>query len=321
MDRTVTLFDVPQHRLREVQKALSILDVEAALQAMDTLVRQYPAHPEIRREEAIVRFLQETFVEPKKPAQLFTRFSAFKKILKEYSYTPDYLPDLERAYFGRIVDAAVDEPLGPVYGYPPGYFLLKAGRLEEARQSLSGELDQPGIGPKKRAHLLGYVGDVFIAGGEIEQARRYYVEAIQADTSGIDTKTLLDEDTRALILGTYIPEGLGGIWAASVGHILGVFPPPVFNDSNDLMAFFKEFNTLRSAMGADETDNTAGRVFYHALIMVENEALFRVLKGADMMELRKLMRSINSSLYRFYTKASMARRDSGDAPDNNNDDD
>ncbi len=201
-NRTVTLFDVPQQRLREVQKALSVLDIEAALQTMDILVRQYPAHPEVRREEAIVRFLQESFEESKKPAQLFTRFSAFKKVLKEYSYTPDYLPDLERAYFGRIVDAAGDEPLGPVYGYPPGYFLLRAGRLEEARHSLSKELDQAGIGPKKRAHLLGYIGDVFIAGGEIEQARRYYVEAIQADPSGIDTKAMLDEDTRALIVGT-----------------------------------------------------------------------------------------------------------------------
>ncbi len=109
--------------------------------------------------------------------------------------------------------------------------------------------------------------------------------------------------------------GLGGIWAASVGHILGVFPPPAFKDSNELMAFFKQFTALRNAMSDDDTDYTAGRVFYHVLVMVENESLFRVLKGADMMELRKLMRSINPPLYRFYNKASMARRDSGGAPD------
>jgi hypothetical protein len=164
--------------------------------------------------------------------------------------------------------------------------------------------------------LLGYLGDVFIARGEIEEARHYYVEAIQADPNGIDTKSLLDEDTRALVLGTYIPEGLGGIWAASVGHILMVFPPPLFRDSNEVMAFFKTFNGLRSDLGKDDSDETPGRVFYHALVMVENEPLFRVLKGADMMELRKLMRTINPALYRFYTKATMARRDRGDSPDN-----
>ena len=283
MDRTITLFDVPQRRLKEVQKALSTLDLSGARQYMDLLIRQYPDHPEVKREDAIIRFLEDTFSTITKPTQLFTHFSAFKKLLKEHSYVPEYLPDLERAYFGRVVDAAGDEPLGPIYGYPRGHLLLKAGRLEEAKQSLLGELSQGGIGPKKRAHLLGYLGDVFIAGGEIEQARRYYVEAIQADTSGIDTKAMLDEDTKALILGTYIPEGLGGIWAASVGHILMVFPPPVFEDSNDLMAFFKEFNRLRSDLGKDDSDETAGRVFYHALVMVEHEALFRSLKGADIM--------------------------------------
>lgn len=312
MDRTITLFDVPLRRLKEVQKALSALDLEAVRPIMELLVRQYPNHPEVRREDAIVRFLQETFSDVKKPAQLFTQFSAFRKLLKEHSYLPEYLPDLERAYFGRVVEAAGDEPLGPIYGYPPGYLLLKAGRLEEARESLTEELSQSGISAKKRAHLLGYLGDVFIAGGEIEQARRYYVEAIQADTSGIDTKALLDDDTKALILGTYIPEGMGGIWAASVGHILMVFPPPVFRDSDELMAFSKEFNRVRSELGKDDSDDTPGRVFYHALIMVEHEALFRVLKGADMMELKKLMRSINPSLYRFYTKVSTARKDSED---------
>ncbi len=312
MDRTITLFDLPQRRLREVQKALSTLDLEAAGRNMEVLVRQYPDHPEVTREHTIVRFLQETLSDIKKPAQLFNQYSAFKKLLKEYSYLPEYLPDLERAYFGRVVDAAGDQPLSPIYGYPPGYLFLKAGRLPEARQSLVEELSGSGISPKKRAHLLGYLGDVFIAGGEIEQARRYYVEAIQVDTSGIDTKALLDDDTKALILGTYIPEGLGGIWAASVGHILMVFPPPVFGDSNELMAFFKEFNRLRSEMGKDDSDETAGRVFYHALVIVEHEAVFRALKGADMMELRKLMRTINPALYRFYTKASMARKDGHD---------
>jgi tetratricopeptide (TPR) repeat protein len=308
MDRTITLFDVPQRRLREVQKALSVLDLEAAGRTMEVLAKQYPDHPEVRREHTIVRFLQETISTVKKPAQLFTQFSALKKLLREHSYIPEYMSDLERAYFGRVVDAAGDQPLGSIYGYPPGYLLLKAGRLEDARRSLTEELSGSGIPPKKRAHLLGYLGDVFIAGGEIEQARRYYVEAIQADTSGIDTKALLDDDTKALILGTYIPEGLGGIWAASVGYILMVFPPPAFRDSSELMAFFKEFNRLRPELGKDDSDETPGRVFYHALVMVEHEALFRALKGADMMELRKLMRTINPALFRFYTKASMARR-------------
>lgn len=315
MDRTITLFDVPQKRLKEVQKALSTLDLSSARRDIESLVRQYPHHPDVKREETVVRFLEETFSSITKPAQLFTHFSAFRKLLKEISYLPEYLPDLERAYFSRVVDAAGADPLGPIYGYPPGYLLLKAGRLAEARRSLAEELSQPGITPRKKAHLLGYLGDVFIASGQIEQARRHYVEAIRADTSGIDTKALLDDDTKALILGTYIPEGLGGIWAASVGYILMVFPPPEFADSARLMEFFKEFNTLRSGLGKDDSDETPGRVFYHALVMVEHEALFRPLKGADMMELKRLMRSINPALYRFYTKASMARRNGQEIPD------
>jgi tetratricopeptide (TPR) repeat protein len=315
MDRTITLFDVPLRRLKEAQKALSTLDLAAARSNMDSLIRQYPDHPEVKREDIVVRFLEETFRTITKPAQLFTHYSAFKKLLKENAYTPEYLADLERAYFGRVVDAAAHETPGPIYGYPHGYLLLKAGRLEEARESLLEELSQTGITPKKRAHLLGYVGDVYIAGGEIEEARRYYVKAIQSDTSGIDVKALLDDDTKALIQGTYIPEGLGGIWAASVGHILMVFPSPVFRDSGELMAFFKEFNRLRAELGKDDSDETPGKVFYHALVMVEHESLFRSLKGADMMELRKLMRTVNPSLYRFYNKASMARKNGEEITD------
>ena len=316
MDRTITLFDVPQKRLREIQKALSTLDIQTARQAMDLLIKQYPDHPDVRREDTIVRFLDKTLSDIRKPGLLFTQFSSLKKLLKEHSYLPEYFSDLERAYFGRIVDAAGNEPIGPIYGYPPGYLLLRAGRLDEARQSLIDELAQHDLSGKKRAHLLGYLGDVFIARGELEQARRHYMEAILTDPNGIDTKTLLDDDTKALILGTYIPEGLGGIWAASVGHILMVFPAPILADSNDLMAFSKRFNGLRSDLGKDDSDETAGRTFYYALVMVENEALFRVLKGADTMELRKLMRTINPALHRFYTKASMARKNGKDLPGN-----
>jgi hypothetical protein len=94
MDRKTTLFDVPQKRLREIQRSLSSLDIQSARQGMDNLLKQYPDHPEVRREEAVVQFLYDTFIDMKKPAQLFTQFSSLKKLLKEYSYVPEYLPDL-----------------------------------------------------------------------------------------------------------------------------------------------------------------------------------------------------------------------------------
>jgi tetratricopeptide (TPR) repeat protein len=315
MDESVTIFDVPTRKLKEVQRVLSALDLEAARAKIDALLANYPDHELVHREALIVQFLQETLTPEAKPPHLFGRFSAFRKLLKELSYTPDYFADLERTYYGRVVDAFAGSPLEPIYGYPPGYLLFKAGRFDQARESLLGEVSQASLPSKRKAHLLGYLGDLFEARGEIEEARRYYAQAILADWSGIDTKALLDEDVKALILGTYIPEGMGGAWSASVGHILMVFPPRGFRDSDELMNFFKDFNRLRLEMQKEQSEETAGRLFYGALIMVENEMLFRSLKGADMLELRKLMRTINPALYRFYNKATLARRENADILD------
>ncbi len=315
MDESVTIFDVPTRKLKEVQRVLSVLDLDTARAKIDILLANYPDHDFVRREARIVQFLQETLTPEAKPPHLFGRFSAFRKLLKELSYTPDYLPDLERAYYGRVVDAFGDTQLEPIYGYPPGYLLFKAGRLDQAKESLLGEVSQVSVPPKKKAHLLGYLGDLFETRGELEEARRYYAQAILADWSGIDTKAILDEDVKALILGTYIPEGMGGAWAACVGHVLMVFPPRTFPDSDELMNFFKEFNRLRSELQKEQSEETAGRVFYYALIMVENETLFRSLKGADMLELRKLMRTMNPALYRFYNKATLARKENTDILD------
>jgi tetratricopeptide (TPR) repeat protein len=314
MDGNVTLFDVPTRRLREVQNALSSLDIVGARGLMDTLVGRYPDHAAVRREAEIVRFFDETFAAYARPSQLFGRFSAFKKLLKELSYVPEYLSDLERAYYGRIVDAFGEAPVEPIYGYPPGYLLLKAGRLDQAHESLLQEASRASSTPKKLAQIEGYLGDLFAARGEVGEARHYYARAILTDWTGIDAKGLLDDDVRALILGTYIPEGMGGIWAASVGHILMVFSPRTFGDPADAIGFFKEFNRLRSAVEKDDSEETAGRLFYQALIMVENEELFRAVKGVDLMEVRKVMRRVNPVLFRFYNKARLSRTDGKDLP-------
>ena len=190
---------------------------------------------------------------------------------------------------------------------------MKAGMFEEARGSLEKEISVPSLPPRSRARLIGYLGDLFSVMGDETEARKRYLEAMLADWRGIDTDNIIDEDVQALLSGSYVPEGHGGVWAASVGAMLLILPRPDFADSDEVLRFSKEFLALKTAQKKDESEESAGKLFYYALVIAENERLFRSLKDADIMELRKLMRRLNAPLFRLYTKISLSSaRDTGD---------
>jgi len=303
-----TLFDVPKMKLKGVMEELSVLNLENAKNKIDLLILLYPENDEIEREAKIIELIESVIKEGTTPASLFSGFTSFKKHLESITYLPDYMEELEQSFFRRIVDSFEGETIKSIHGYPVGFFLTKAGRYEEAAESLFAELGDSSQPQKKRARLMGYLGDLFYVSGDTELGRSFYLEAILADWRGIDKKTVADEDVLALIIGTYIPEGMGGIWAAPVGHMLLVFGSKSFEDSGDLMDFYKEFERLKSAVEKDKSVEIIGKLFYYALVIEENEDVFRSLKGTKKMSLRKLMRDLNPKLFKLHTKLSLSRK-------------
>ena len=311
IDDNPTLFDVPRIKLKDAMEDIAILNLEGAKAKMDSLLMQYPENGDIGREAEILKIIESEITEGTTPSRLFTGFNSIKRHLESISYLPDYMGDLELSFFQRIVDAFGEEELKPVQGYPVGYLLTKAGRFKDAEESLLRELDDPSLTSSKRARLLGYMGDLFFMVGDTDGGRSYYLKAILTDWQGIDKKNVADEDVLSLITGTYIPEGEGGIWAAPTGHMLMVFQSGSFEGSDDLMGFYNEFIRLKNVVKEDDSEEVVGKLFYHALVMEENEDVFRSLKGTDRMALRKLMRELNSKLFKLHTKLSVSRRDDG----------
>ena len=247
------------------------------------------------------------------PAEFFKRFRAYRKLLQELAYDPTYAIQVEELFFLRIIEAFGGEPPQPVYGFPAGFLLLKAGMFEEARKSLEKESSIPSLQSRARARLVGYLGDLFSMVGDEPEARKKYLEALLIDWRGIDVDNIVDEDVKALVSGSYVPEGHGGGWAASVGAMLLILPRRDFTDSEEVLRFSKEFLALKAAYKKDDSEDVAGKLFYYALVIAENEQLFRSLKDADNFELRKLMRRLNASLFRLYTKINLSSaRDTGD---------
>jgi len=281
-------------------------DIVKARGEIEDLSDMYPHHPHIDREKRIVFYIHEALETGGTPAEFFKRFRAYRKLLQELTYAPTYAIQVEELFFQRIIMAFGDEPPQPVYGFPIGYLLLKAGMFEEAGQSLEEEASVPSLPSRARARLIGYLGDLFSMMGDEPEARKKYLEALLIDWRGIDVDNIVDEDVKALVSGSYVPEGHGGIWAASVGAMLLILPRTDFADSDEVLRFSKGFLALKTAYKKDENEDVAGKLFYYALVIAENEPLFRSLKDADVLELRKLMRRLNASLFRLYTKINLS---------------
>jgi len=301
-----TLFDVPLMKLVGVTRSMIDQDIEKAKGDIEILSDIYPHHPHIEREKRLVCHIHEALHTDGTPADYFKRFRAYRKLLKELAYAPTYAIQVEELFFQQIIHAFGDDSPQPVYGFPAGFLLLKAGMFEEAKESLEQEASSSSLPPRSRARLIGYMGDLYSMMGDEPQARGRYLEAMLIDWRGMDVDNIVDEDVQALVSGSYVPEGHGGIWAASVGAMLLILPRPDFADSDEVLQFSKEFLALKAAHKKDDTEETAGKLFYYALIIAENENLFRSLKDAGIMELRKLMRGLNASLFRLYTKINLS---------------
>ncbi|MBN1882100.1 MAG: hypothetical protein JW885_08000 [Deltaproteobacteria bacterium] len=301
-----TLFDVPLEKLVGITRSMIGQDVEKAKEDIETLSNIYPHHPHINREKKIVLHIHEALNTDGTPAEFFKRFRAYRKLLQELAYAPTYAIQVEELFFRRIIETFGDDPPQPVYGFPTGYLLMKAGMFEDARESLEGEASAPSLPSRSRARLVGYLGDLFSMMGDEPVARKKYLEAMLTDWRGMDADNIVDEDVRALLSGSYVSEDHGGVWAASVGAMFLILPRPDFADSDEVLRFSKEFLALKNAQKKDESEELAGKLFFYALVIAENERLFRSLKDADIMELRKLMRRLNASLFRLYTKISLS---------------
>lgn len=145
------------------------------------------------------------------------------------------------------------------------------------------------------------IGDFYHRQGDQIKAREYYREAFYRDPGKVDISNLAEERVKNFIIDLKEDEEIPEpplIWAAPVGLIRGIFPFPSIKTKDQLLISIKEYENL-SAIEPIET-LTRARLFYAALILVE-EARWRDISYAyDPILLRREMKRLSPHLFEEY---------------------
>ncbi len=131
---------------------------------------------------------------------------------------------LRAALYARVAQHLSDTegPLGLLEGWPPAFYWLAAGALDDAQASISLALRG-----ERRARWLALAGDVALARVEAVEARRLYLQAMLLDPFDVRFEAVIDDDVRCL---PDLAKNEFGIleepaaWAAPVGVLTDTLP-------------------------------------------------------------------------------------------------
>lgn len=174
----------------------------------------------------------------------------------------------------------------------------KAGRFEKAL-----ELDEAAIVGQTPASSQAYArtGDFYHRQGDKIRAGEYYREAFYRDPGKVDISVLADERVKNFIIDLKEDEEIPKpplIWAAPVGLIRGIFPFPSIKTKDQLLVSIKEYENLSAIEPIESL--TRAKLFYAALIVVE-EARWRDISYVyDPILLRREMKRLSPHLFEEY---------------------
>ncbi|MBW2624177.1 MAG: tetratricopeptide repeat protein [Deltaproteobacteria bacterium] len=222
--------------------------------------------------------------------------------LIRFDISPSILSQLKEAVFTALTNAAdlfsledLVELTGPDTVASWYYY---AGRFEKAL-----DLDETAIGGPTPASSQAYVrtGDFHYRQGDEIRAREYYREAFYRDPGKADITSVADERVSNFIIDLIEDEEIPKpplLWAAPVGLIRGIFPFPRIYTRDQFLVSMEEYKNL-SAIEPTE-GLTQARLFYSALILVE-EARWRDISNTyDPIVLRREMKRLSPHLFGEY---------------------
>jgi hypothetical protein len=89
-------------------------------------------------------------------------------------------------------------------------------------------------------------------------------------------------------------------WVVSYGNVERVFPFKYFKESSSLQPHVREFFTLKDRYDKNKKTDIRGKLFYHSLILSENQNLLSSIEEIDLTLIRSLMRELNPLLFSSY---------------------
>jgi tetratricopeptide (TPR) repeat protein len=183
---------------------------------------------------------------------------------------------------------------------PAGYIYLMAGQFDHAIASLQAAL----MRTTKNAHIYGYLGDAYTLRGDTVVARICYLEALLIDPDAVDWRSCQDAALLELKKRLQEEQGLNPVeathWLSSYAYVAGIFPPKPIKQLDTIKTSINEYLRMERDYQREATTAMGAGLFMRAIILCDNEALLRIVKGIDYADIRLRMKTINAPLFAAY---------------------
>ena len=186
---------------------------------------------------------------------------------------------------------------------PAGFIYLMAGQLDNAIFSLQAALPRT----PHNAHIYAYLGDVHCRRGDTTTARSCYLEALLINPEAVDWMNFQDTTLLALKQKLQEEQGLDSVlaayWLSSHAYVAGLFRPKEITQLDVLKTMVDEYVRMEKDYARQATSALGASLFIRSIILCDNEAFLRMVKGFDFASIRLKMREINAPLFSAYMKA------------------
>jgi tetratricopeptide (TPR) repeat protein len=218
---------------------------------------------------------------------------------------------IKKSFFKNVVDTINRyEPAGAPFladRTPTGYVYIQAGDYDRAIASLQACLPLSSA----NAHIYGYLGDAYVLRGDPLYARMFYLEALLIDPIAIDWRHFKDVELVALKEqireDQEVDHTVAAHWLPSYAYVRGLFKPKAIRQLEVLKTFADDYLRINKTMPNDSSQEQQARLFLKAIILCDNEAFLRMVKGIDYADIRRRMKEINEPLFSDYMRHIGAR--------------
>ena len=291
---------------------LTRLNLNEAKKAFEEYKAVYRREDYVDAEIKLADFLMKGFAEasgtcPEEPAYLCGLWVSFEDYVESLGFQyGNIISDIKSSFFRKALEVIkrCDLDNAPFLSdtIPTGYVYIQVGRYDEAITALQACIP---VAPNNAA-VYGYLGDAYMLRGEAEVARQCYQEACLINPGDIDWSHIKDMvllDLRnQLIRECNSDSSLAVEWLPSYACIQELFKPRTIKLNQGIKEFVEEYLALRKAFFKKQTPELKAKLFFRGIVLCDNEPLLRFVKRISFIDVRRLMKEVNPTLFSKYLK-------------------
>ena len=314
----LSLFEDKYVLLNTGTQALVNLNLEEAQKALQRYRDIYKDNGSVDAKLNLADFLIEGMTHvpapgPDEPAYLYTLWMSFAEYAESLGGEAErILPIIKDSYFRELIEAidraGISDVLYLSDGVPLGYVFMLAGYFDKAVESLQAGL----LAVPDNAAMYGYLGDAYICKGEVDVARRCYLEACLINPEDIDWSHLKDRELTALhehLMKSSDMDDTSVVgWLPCHAYLQGILQPKKIQLHEELKSFVEGYLNLQKEFKRNPTPDITPKLFIRAIILCDNEGFLKHIKGVDFIDVRRHMKEMDPALFARYMKFKQSNK-------------